>query len=86
MQWGKISANIDSITHTYLRKHRRGVEQVQKQCANAAIHIEHQVGSLRERVAFHCERVVKVANAGEELSRILLQQLHSLVAVVLSKV
>lgn len=59
------------------------MEEVQEEGANAAVHVEHQVGGLGERVALHRERVVQVARAGEKLARVLLQQLHALVAVVL---
>ncbi len=59
------------------------MQQVQKEGADAAIHVEHQVGGLGQRVALHSQRIVQVARAGEELLRILLQQLHALVAVVL---
>ena len=61
------------------------MEQIKEKCANAAVNVEHQVGGLGQGVGLHAQRVVQVAHCREEAPRIPLQQLHSLVPVVLGR-
>ena len=69
----------------YVCKQGRGVEQVQEEGAYASINIHDQVGGLLQGVRFHLEGVVQVLGAGEELERVLLQQLDSLVTIILQR-
>ena len=64
-------------------KHGGGVQEVQEEGADAAIHIEHQVGGLSQRVALHAKRVVQVARRREEAPCVVLEQRHAHVPVVL---
>ena len=60
-----------------------GVQQVEEEAANAAIHIQDQVGCFGQRVLLHTHSVLQVLGAGEELLGVVLQQLHPLVLVIL---
>ena len=59
------------------------MEEVQEEGADAAVHVEHQVGGLGQSVALHAQRVVQVARCREEAPRVVLQQRHAHVPVVL---
>lgn len=67
----------------HLCEHGGGMQQIQEEGADATVHIKHQIGSFCESVGLHADRVVQVFGRGEELLRVLLKQLHTLVPVVL---
>lgn len=68
---------------TYLCKQGRGVEQVQEESAYAPINIHDQVGGLLQGVSLYLKGIVQIFGAGKVLESILLQQLDSLVTVIL---
>lgn len=70
-------------TMTHLCKKGRRVEQVQEESSYAPVNIHDQVGSLLQGVSFHSKGIVQVFGAGKVLESILLQQLDSLVTVIL---
>ena len=59
------------------------MEEVKEEGADAAVDVEDEVGGLGEGVALHAQRVVQVARRGEEAPRVVLQQRHAHVPVVL---
>ena len=59
------------------------MEEVEEEGADAAVDVEDEVGGLGEGVALDAQRVVQVARGGEEAPRVVLQQRHAHVPVVL---
>lgn len=75
----------DAVPYTHRREHRRRVQQVQEQGTDTAVNIHDKVGSLGKGVALYCEGVIQILGGREVTASIILQQLHSLVPVVLHR-
>jgi hypothetical protein len=60
-------AHADDVVHLLLAEAAAAVQQVQEECSDASVHVEHKVGGLLQRVLLNCDGVVQVLRAGEEL-------------------
>ena len=59
------------------------MEEVEEEGADAAVDVEDEVGGLGEGVALDAQGVVQVARGRKEALRVVLQQRHAHVPVVL---
>lgn len=79
-----VESVYDNVARgTYMGELGTGVEEVQEQGTNAAVHIQHQISCLAKGILLHFHSKVHVLSGREELVSILLQQFHPLVPIVL---